>query len=178
MKNAAIIVVSLTLLLTAGGCDFFRGIAGRPTSADIEAKRIRIEKVQERERFVRDSLERARADSAALAQMAVTDSLHAVDTLTVIGKLHRASAYVNIPQARLKSRYALVVGVFSDEKNAGRLCGRYMEQGFDAYVLRYRSGLSAVLVAPCEKIADALRSYRAVRALPFGPKECWVLVNE
>lgn len=178
MKNTALIFASLLLLLTAGGCDFFRGIAGRPTSADIEAKRERIERTRERERFVRDSLERAKADSVALAMKTVADSLHAADTLSSIGMLHRASAHVNIPRARLQSRYALVVGVFSSESNAGRLLAKYADAGLDGYVLRYRSGLCAVLVAPCEHLSDALVAYRRVRTLPFGSAQTWVLVNE
>ena len=101
-----------------------------------------------------------------------------MDTLLHIGKLHKASAYVNIPQSRLRSRYALVVGVFSSQPNAEKLASRYQAAGYDAYVLRYRSSLSAVLVSPCSRIADILVAYRSVRALPSASKETWVLVNE
>jgi len=178
MKNLSILTASVLLLLLVGGCDFFRTLAGRPTSAEINAKRARIELVAQREAALRDSVERARKDSIAFAQKAVADSLHAVDTLTHIGKLHKASSYRNIPQSRLRSQYALVVGVFSTEQNAERAAARYSEDGFEAYVLKYYSRLCAVLVSPRSRVADILSEYRKVRKLPYASSEIWVLVNE
>ena len=37
----------LALMLVVTGCDFFRMVAGRPTSKDIEKKRIEIMKAEE-----------------------------------------------------------------------------------------------------------------------------------
>ena len=173
------IVIALALAAClVSGCDFFRAIAGRPTSGQIEAKRARLELAERMEKAREDSLARERAAREALAMAAVADSIHAVDTLTHIGKLHKASSYVNIPSSRLRSRYAVVVGVFSSEDNAKRLVKRYESYGFEAYVLKYYSSLCAVLVSPCDRIADALLAYRRVRALPNAPKETWILSNE
>jgi hypothetical protein len=178
MKKLTTVFAFVLLLCLAGGCDFFRTLAGRPTSAQIEAKRERMEQRSLREAAVRDSINQARLDSAAAAQRAVADSLHAIDTLTHIGKYHKASAYANIPQSRLRTRYALVVGVFSSLPNAEKLALRYQAAGRDAYVLRYHSTLSAVLVSPCNKVAEVLESYRSLLSMPDGPKQVWVLVNE
>lgn len=173
------LVIALTLAVSlVSSCDFFRTIAGRPTSREIEAKRARMELASRREAARQDSIARAEAAAKALAEAAVADSLHAIDTLTHIGKLHKASSYVNIPSKRLRSPYAVVVGVFSSEANAERLAARYREEGFEAYVLKYYSSLCAVLVSPCDRIADALKAYRRVRALPGASKETWVLSNE
>ena len=171
----------MTLILLAclvSGCDFFRTLAGRPTSREIAAKRHRIELSRQREADYRDSLERARLDSVARTQKAAADSLHALDTLLSIGKYHKASSYRNIPQSRLRSRYALVGGVFSSADNAGRLEAKYKAAGYDAYVLRYYSGLCAVLVSPCDSISRMLEVYRSTRSLPFSSEQSWVLVNE
>lgn len=178
MKKMTLVIASVLLLTLVSGCDFFRSLAGRPTSRDIESKRARLELAASREAARLDSLERARLDSVARERQAVADSLHAVDTLTHIGKLHKASSYVNIPQSRLRSRYAVVVGVFSSEANAARLSERYKAQGFESYVLKYHSTLCAVLVNPCNSIAEALRAYRRVRSLPDSSKETWILSNE
>ena len=178
MKKLTLVFASVLLLCLVSGCDFFRSLAGRPSSRDIEAKRVRLEQIAQKEAAFKDSLERARLDSIARERQAVADSLHAIDTLTHIGKLHKASSYVNIPGSRLRSRYAVVVGVFSSEANAKRLCARYEAQGFEAYVLKYRSTLCAVLVSPCNRIADALNAYRLVRSLPDSSKETWILSNE
>ena len=56
----------LGLQLTAG-CDFLRTVAGRPTSADIAARRDAI------------ALEEARAQAALAREQAVRDSLAAVE---------------------------------------------------------------------------------------------------
>ncbi len=166
------------MLTLVSGCDFFRGLAGRPSSKDIEAKRARLELAARLEAARQDSVSRARADSIAAVRKAEADSLHALDTLTLIGKYHKASSYVNIPQSRLRSRYAVVTGVFSSEHNARKLSDRYAADGFDSYVLKYRSTLCAVLVSPCNRVADALAAYRSIRALPYSSKETWILVNE
>ncbi|MBO4476437.1 MAG: SPOR domain-containing protein [Bacteroidales bacterium] len=176
-KMTLVIALALAASLVSG-CDFFRTLAGRPTSRDIEAKRARLELASRREQARQDSLARVKAEEEARALAAVADSLHAIDTLTHIGKLHKASSYVNIPAKRLRSPYAVVVGVFSTEANAERLAKRYEAEGFEAYVLKYYSSLCAVLVSPCDKIADALSAYRRVRALPYASKETWVLSND
>ena len=41
-KVLQIAVVLLSVAMMATGCDFFRMLAGRPTSKDIEAKREKI----------------------------------------------------------------------------------------------------------------------------------------
>ena len=178
MKKLTTVFALALLLCLAGSCDFFRTLAGRPTSAQIEAKKARIEQHELRQAAVRDSVKQARLDSVAAARRAGEDSLHALDTLIHIGKYHKASSYVNIPQSRLRSRYALVVGVFSSAPNAEKLALRYQAEGYQAYVLKYYSTLSAVLVCPCNKVAEALEAYRKLRRIPNGPKEVWVLVNE
>ena len=41
MKKIMIVLLGLSLFAVTG-CDFFRQLAGRPTSADIEARRLEI----------------------------------------------------------------------------------------------------------------------------------------
>ena len=178
MKRLPILLALSLLLFLASGCDFFRTLAGRPTSREVNARRALIEQTQARAASLADSLEQARKDSIALVQRAQADSLHAIDTLTSIGKYHLASSYRNIPASRLRSRYAVVVGVFSNEANASRMLSKYSKEGFDGYVLHYRSSLMAVVVSPCNKVAEALEAYRKIRRLPFSSTQTWIIVNE
>lgn len=178
MNKVPVLLCLAVLLCLVSGCDFFRTLAGRPTSRDLEARRAAIEQVQERRAAVADSLERARKDSIARAERAVADSLHAIDTLVSIGKYHAVSSYRNIPASRLKARYSVVVGVFSNDANARRMLSKYENEGFEGYVLHYRSSLMAVVVSPCDKVAEALEAYRKVRRLPFSSVQTWVIVNE
>jgi hypothetical protein len=178
MKRLSFIFAALLLLCGLSSCDFFRGLAGRPLSSEIEAKRARIESAQKRAEAFRDSLERARMDSVIRAQKFLSDSTHATDSLLKAGKLRRASSIRNIPKAKLQSRYYVVVGAFSQEANATRLVARYRDAGFRAEALRYHSGTTAVLVEPTARITDAMDAFRRIKVLPFAPKEAWILIDE
>ena len=172
-KTLLLISAFLTLFLVSS-CDFFRHMAGRPDSAWINAKKARIELAQQR----RDSVERARRDSAAMAAKAAADSVQVLDSLRKAGKLRLASAVRSIPKSWLNARWGVVVGAFGDDKNAGRLVSKYEASGFKCRVHKTRSGLNIVLVAPCNNVADVIKAYRDIKKLPFGAKECWVILNE
>ena len=178
MKRIPPLLVLSLLACLVSGCDFFRVLAGRPTSREIAGRRAAIERVQARRAAIADSLEQARRDSIALVQKAEADSVHAIDTLTLIGKYHKASAYRNIAASRLRSRYGVVVGVFSSDANANRMLSQYAKEGFEGYVLHYRSPLMAAVVSPCDKVTDVLAAYKKVRSLPFSSSQTWIIVNE
>ena len=174
MKKIPVILAAVMLLLGVSSCDFFRSLAGRPGSAQIQQKRVLIQKAEAR----RDSLEQARLDSVARAERFAADSLYALDTLGRSGLLRKASAFSNISRSSLENRYYLVVGAFSNANNAQRLCARYVDAGYRSLVFCYRSGLNAVFVAPSDNIVETLAAYRGVVQLPFASKQTWVLVNE
>ena len=178
MKKLSFILAAFLLLSGVSSCDFFRGLAGRPLSSEIEAKRARIELAQKRAEALKDSLERARKDSVLKAQQFVADSTYAADSLLKKGRLRKASSIRNIPVKKLQSRYYVVVGAFSQEANANRLVARYHDAGFRAEAFRYYSGTTAVFVEPSSRITDAMDAFRRVKKLPFAPKEAWILINE
>lgn len=178
MKKVLAIFVFAVILFSLGACDFLRGIAGRPSSAQINEKRARIERAEAMKAARRDSLERARLDSVARVERYVADSLYAVDSLVHCGKLRKASSFSSISRKSLEYRCYVVAGAFSNERNAIKLAGRYADAGFESLVFKYRSGLNAVLLAPSDRISDAFEAYRRIVKLPFASKECWMLVNE
>ena len=65
-------------LLLVTGCDFFRTLAGRPTSEDIEKKKVEILR-QEQEML------QARLDSIRREQQIVQDSIAALDSIRQYG---------------------------------------------------------------------------------------------
>ncbi len=178
MRKIVSIAIAALLIVLVSSCDFFRGLAGRPGSAYIQEKRARIELKESREAAVRDSLEKVRRDSVARAERFAADSLFAMDTLSKAGRLRKLSSYKTIPHSALRSRYCVVAGAFSQEGNAKRLASKYADAGLEAWICRYRSGLDAVFVAPCDDIVQALDAYRKVLHQPFSSKEVWILVNE
>ena len=114
----------LALMLAVTGCDFFRMVAGRPTSKDIEKKRIEIMKAEE-------AALQARLDSIAAVeaekQKVVQDS---VEALTYIAEnrvnLHDVARLGGIQKDELTdssqgTRYRVILGSFKDRGNAEKL---------------------------------------------------------
>jgi len=178
MKRLRALPVAVLLLATVTSCDFFRALAGRPGSSEIARKRALIERAEATRQARLDSIEHARLDSIAAAERCLADSLYALDTLGGAGLLRNASRLSGIDRRKLDARCYVVVGAFTQESNAARLVSRYESSGFTAEVFRYRSGLCAVFVSPCNTLAEALDAYRGVMRLPFAPKSAWVLLNE
>ena len=73
MKRSIILLLSASMLMLTG-CDFFRTLAGRPTSAEIEARRIEIMRAEE-------AALQARLDSMKVAEQDMRDSLDALDSI-------------------------------------------------------------------------------------------------
>ena len=68
------ILLALAVMMTVTGCDFFRRLAGRPTSEYIEEKKLEILRAEE-------AAARERLDSLQQEQQAVRDSIAALDSL-------------------------------------------------------------------------------------------------
>ena len=73
MKKCLMISALAVSVCLLGGCDFFRQLAGRPTSQDIAAKRERIEREAE--------AHQRRLDSLKAVQKQISDSLATLDSL-------------------------------------------------------------------------------------------------
>ena len=69
MKKLMLLVLMVSMTVVTG-CDFFRKLAGRPTSEDIEQKRIEIMRAQE-------AAHQARLDSIKVEHQKDRISLHA-----------------------------------------------------------------------------------------------------
>lgn len=176
MRHALLHILALTLVLAVlPSCDFIRTLAGRPTSADIEAIRRIIEED--------DSLMTARRDSveSALeaARQAEADSLAALDSFALAGCHFRTSAELGgLDSACTLSRYAIAVGAFRKVSNARKMAQRFDADKYSPTVVVAGSGLNIVLVCPADKIKDLYVSYSRFRGEPLCPKDAWVLVNQ
>lgn len=164
MKKTVLIVAFAACMALVSGCDFFRGIAGRPTSADIAVKREALEK----EAALK---EQARLDSIAAvnaARKAVEDSLAATARLVGTPKYKLVTRKFDpATAAAIDRRYYVVVGTFGTPSNATGLAARLEAAGFKAVLLRYRDGSTAVAVNPTDRIAEAEVSLGKVTALDF-----------
>ena len=172
MKCKCLIISSLLIssaLLT--GCDFVRSALGRPTSADIEAKR---QVILEENRMAAE--EKAKAEAA---EKYSRDSLAALDSFAGRGtqmKLRSAlpATIVSAPELR----YCIIAGAFGTPSNAEKLQSDLEEKGFKAGILVYKSGIRAVGVTPTDDIVELYNSYDRLVGENIIPADAWILVNE
>lgn len=154
------------------GCDFFRKIAGRPTSAEIEEMRIEKLRVEE---------ERLQADLARLQseKQAVEDSIEALKLIRQQeGTLLNPSALGGLFTTRLEARYCVIVGAFRERRNAERLHKSASDAGYSPSLISFRNGLIAVGISPVNSLQEAMQAVRAVREEDFCPDDVWILANE
>ena len=126
--------LSLVFLLSLSvftGCDFFRRLAGRPTSDDIEIKRRAI--ADEKAEHARN------LELLEISRKAIKDSLARADSLRAAEALDdRGKAIVPF-----EAKYAVLLGQFRNIENAKRLCRAAIKKGYDARLIK-RGPLVAV----------------------------------
>lgn len=188
MKKTYILVI-LSAMILLSGCDFFRKVAGRPTSEDIEAKKVEIARVEELKVAQQREMEReqARLDSIKVAmelqrlaeEKAAQDSLAALETLKNKGfHIYNSYEFKYISKEDLEHRYYVVVGSFSEVSNANRYIkkiSKYPEM--DPVKIHLRHKRIAVGVSPRNKVTDLAAVIDDVKAKSFCPKDAWILVN-
>lgn len=173
MRKTVLILAFAACTLLFSGCDFFRTLAGRPTSADIAVKRQALElAAAEKERARQDSIAAVQA-----AQKAVEDSLAVMAQLSGTPKLSLATRRFDAATtAALDHRYYVMVGAFGDPANVKGCIAKLEAAGFKAVPLKFLSGgFTAVAVDPTDKIVEAFASLCKVTELKFVPKDSWIL---
>lgn len=177
MKRSVILAIALAAVLLSG-CDFVRSLAGRPTSEQLEEKRVAIERLQaeERHRARMDSLEkvhRRMADSLAALEARLLDSLSQAK-----GTLLNPSKLGGLYTTRLDAHYYIIVGAFRTRSYAERKLTKCNEAGYTATIISFRNGLLAVGVCPSDSLNETVRRLRELRGNGICPEDGWILVNE
>lgn len=167
------LTISLLLLSSVmlAGCDFVRSALGRPTSADIEAKR---QVILEDNRIAAE--EKAKAEAA---EKYSRDSLAAVNSFA--GRETQMKLRSELPATIVSApelRYCIIAGAFGTPSNAEKLQSDLAGRGFNAEILIYRSGIRAVGVTPTDDIVELYDSYDRLVGEKIIPADAWILVNE
>lgn len=162
MRKIVIFILLGALTLTFSGCDMFRKLAGRPTSADIAAKKAAIElaeKNRKAEQEKADSLERAASTAGFDMELVGWRELK--------------------PESRqaLGSKYYIVSGVFGKRSNAESLRRQIEAKGYETALLEYANGMIAVGVCPSSSLSEAFSSLENLKKEEFCPKEAWIFEN-
>lgn len=177
MGKTGIITALCAFALLAGGCDFIRIVAGRPTSEYLEAKRVIVERAELLKRQQADSIERARKmeEEAEARAIAARESFQ---RLSEARKLIPVSRISNLDESVLDCSYYVMIGSFTSSENALALAAKAQEAGFEAVVLPYRNGRSAVALDPCDDITKAEETLSRALLQPFCPADAWILTVE
>lgn len=175
MKKTFILLALCAIMFT--GCDFVRKIAGRPTSAQVEA--IRQDRIRQEEQQ-----HQARLDSMRALQQHMADSLAALEEYLLDslshskGILRSTSNLGGLDASELDSKYFVVVGAFRDSANARRKQSACYDAGYPAQIVRFRNGLNAVAVCPSSSLAELMGKWKELKKNPVCPQDSWLLVNK
>ena len=178
MKKSTIILVALSVFVLTG-CDFFRVLAGRPTSKDIEQLQISA-LLAEKAELVAENVElESRYDSLMKEFRCVTDSLNALDSISQYGgTVLNPTTLGGLFSTKLEARYYVIVGAFKYRTNAEILLEKVSQKGYKPALISFRNGKMAVGVCPANTITDAFAALKKVKREPFCPSDVWVLLNE
>ena len=183
-KSYILLIAAVSFMVT--GCDFFRKLAGRPTSDVIEVKRQEmvadIEAKAAREKAIQDSLDLVAKNEA--------DSIEAFGFLEENNiRIYPAEDLGGISRDGLKedfddaycdgTRYRVVVGSFRDKANADKMVAKIWEAGeamdLWAHQIRMSNGMIAVAVRPCDRIQGAVGGIDDLRNCGVCPPDVWIL---
>lgn len=171
MKKGLIVVALVCCIPLLVSCDFFRRLAGRPTSEVIAQKRQEIEKEEARHQ--------ARLDSLAIVEKQVADSLALLDRIKASGKDMRGTARLGgLAASVLPNRYYIIIGVFSNKDNASRLSDKARAAGVEPVRIPCSNGCTAIGIFPCDRLSDLYEAIGRTSSLTFCLKDTWILVNE
>lgn len=177
MRKTILLLIGAMLMLT--GCDFFRVLAGRPTSKDIENKRTEI-------RMAEEAAEQARLDSIAKAEEAVRKAAQdSVDAVTFIAEnkvtLYTVAGLKGVAQDEIPSdapgrRYRVIVGSFRELANAQAMKVKISDaQGCMPHLIAFNNGMVAVGVYPSDQIGNAVKGLVDIKKHPACPSDAWIL---
>lgn len=170
-KTLVILAILLPVVLLVSGCDFFRKLAGRPTSVQIEAMAEAIEREE-----ADKAAEQARQDSIARAVKYSADSLAAADSLrkVVIVK----STYRGGGEASPRPRYTIMMATFSGKTNAQKYIDYLAANGYLGTMIPFRNAQTGVGVCGTDDIVELNREFQRLKRQSFCPKGIWILETE
>ena len=172
MKRILPIIAVAAVLVLGTGCDAFRRLAGRPTSAEIEAMRVERALAQE-------AMHQARIDSLKKVEKQLADSLAILDSLRQMnGTILNPSKMGGLFTTKLDSRYYIVVGAMKQRANAEKLLKEVQSKGYVATLISFSNGFNAVGICRTDNLNQAFLSLKKVKEEPFCPPDVWILVNE
>ena len=167
MKKTLLFATLFVSVLLVSGCDFFRKIAGRPTSDEISAK-----------------LEALTASISVLQDGESTPDMSYNDSLIVMKALEtnpeilmKANPALVKSGSGLDTDFCVMTGTFRKSSNADKLYLKARSAGYNAILIHYSNGLTAVGVEPTDNLIEAYHSLVRVLKEDFFPGDSWIIDN-
>lgn len=174
------VLILIPVALAATGCDFFRKLAGRPTSDQIAAmaEAIRLEESARIADSLRKALAEPQEDSAATtpAPAEQTSAAQAASTPTASSPVTAATtpaAAAPAPAGDLK-RFYVVMASFGNSANANKYASILEAKGYPATILR-RGSYQVVAVCGTDDEAAIKQSFDEIRRQDFCPQGVWII---
>lgn len=172
MKRTFAVLSLLIPLLCFQSCDFFRRIAGCPTSDYIEAKATRLEarktllaqQQASKDTLVRDSLKTVEPVSTKIAAPA-----------GVPYRVKKSNLLDSASRKAVGADFCIMVGSFGKYDNAARLISTVKNAGYPAVLIPLTNGLTAVGVSPTNSFDQASSTMAKLLNESFCPKDAWIL---
>ena len=172
------VLILIPVALAATGCDFFRKLAGRPTSDQIAAmaEAIRLEESARIADSLRKALAEPQEDSAATTPTPATPAAQAASTPTASSPVTAATtpaAAAPAPAGDLK-RFYVVMASFGNSANANKYASILEAKGYPATILK-RGSYQVVAVCGTDDEAAIKQSFDEIRRQDFCPQGVWII---
>jgi len=201
MRKAIIIVAFAVTASLVHGCDFFRILAGRPTSREIEEKRKAILLLDamlpqnQSDTVQLDTLAEPAAGAPApseaqpASEPAKEPAKEPAREPAAKQEVRQQSAPAGGIRVETRSasafadpkptyRYYVLIGTFGSRDNAVRLSGKAGEAGYPVTLLPFASGMTTVAVCPTNDFGDVCAALEKLRKESFCPKDACILKIE
>ena len=175
-----LVIVSMMFMVT--GCDFFRQLAGRPTSEDIENKRVEIIRAREAaEKAVQDSIAKAELEARKAVQDSVDACAFIAETKVTVYTVARLGGILHdgLDNKTSGIRYRVVLGSFREKANADKLAASISSAGdYRPHLISLRNGMIAVAACPSDKIQNVVNGLKSLKSHKECPSDAWILKVE
>ncbi len=193
------VLILIPVALAATGCDFFRKLAGRPTSDQIAAmaEAIRLEESARIADSLRKALAEPQEDSAAIApapatQAASTPTASSPVTATTTPAAAAPATAPSAPAAAAPAtapsapataapapagdlkRFYVVMASFGNSANANKYASILEAKGYPATILK-RGSYQVVAVCGTDDEAAIKQSFDEIRRQDFCPQGVWII---
>lgn len=172
------VLILIPVALAATGCDFFRKLAGRPTSDQIAAmaEAIRLEESARIADSLRKALAEPQEDSAATTPAPATPAAQAASTPTASSPVTAATTHAAAAPApsRDLKRFYVVMASFGNSANANKYASILEAKGYPATILK-RGSYQVVAVCGTDDEAAIKQSFDEIRRQDFCPQGVWII---